>query len=550
MATTGGRSFVVRIQVVVAEEARSAVRDVLRFMMRWPVLMREYVEHALYARGRGYFAQKHVVGGLRAPLPFHSMVNETDYRDQLLGAWESGEAGSAWLTPSEMFTPYYGTAVAKSIVERHKNTYPAGTPLQMVEVGGGNGTCACDILRFLKHEEPEMFSSCKYLLVEISPALAEVQHARLATEIGDAARFEVVNEDARLWAEGVVRSGQTLSGPWWINLFEVLDNLGHDLVRVSDLADGESECLEMRVGPNESLVEDAEAAARAVAEFESAMAEARGDKPVERAAGAASGGAGAAAGAGPEGAEDPGADNPLRDIHWLQTHEPMRDPDLVELMTLLDLRSASDLEDVQAAMAETEGAAPGSSAAFAAQQLFGGMLGLRPDVADAFIPTGSWRLLKALCRAMPQHQFTIADYSWLPQQPEGAINHPVVQMQMKGRTIDLRGQYLMAAGEADIMFPTNFAHLTAMVEGASARSRSGGLEGEDAGGEDAGGEDAGGEDARSSLEAVHMPSADFMRRWHDGAATQTKSGFNPLVDDFTNTAFALTGKGAHHTHRD
>ena len=39
----------------------------------------------------------------------------------------------------ELFTPHYGEAIARSIAARHRRLYP-NEPLQMIEVGGGNGT--------------------------------------------------------------------------------------------------------------------------------------------------------------------------------------------------------------------------------------------------------------------------------------------------------------------------------------------------------------------------------------------------------------------------
>ena len=41
---------------------------------------------------------------------------------------------------------------------------------------------------------------------------------------------------------------------------------------------------------------------------------------------------------------------------------------------------------------------------------------------------------------------------------------------------------------------------------------------------------------------VCMLPDEFFRRWHpDLAATSTRNGFNPLLEDFTNTQFLLTG---------
>ena len=119
--------------------------------------------------------------------------------------------------------------------------------------------------------------------------------------------------------------------------------------------------------------------------------------------------------------------------------------------------------------------------------------------------------------------------SRLPPQPDGALNAPVVQVQQSGRTIDLRGDYLKGCGEADILFPTNFDHLARLVGAASERAAGGGARG------------GGGGGGGGGLATAHMTSAAFMRRWHDVGATRTRSGFNPLVDDFTNTKFLVTG---------
>ena len=112
-------------------------------------LLRDFIEHSLYARSGGYFAN-HVVGNLHAALPFAAMRDEAEYRDTVRRNFATGESGRAWLTPSEMFTPYYGASGARSIVDRHRHTYP-GEPLQMLEVGGGNGTFARDVLDYLRN---------------------------------------------------------------------------------------------------------------------------------------------------------------------------------------------------------------------------------------------------------------------------------------------------------------------------------------------------------------------------------------------------------------
>lgn len=48
----------------------------------------------------------------------------------------------SWLTPAEIFQPHYGRAIATSIMKKH----PEQQPLNIIEVGGGSGRLAEDIL--------------------------------------------------------------------------------------------------------------------------------------------------------------------------------------------------------------------------------------------------------------------------------------------------------------------------------------------------------------------------------------------------------------------
>ena len=51
----------------------------------------------------------------------------------------------AWLTPAEIFSPFYGAAIAAFIREQH-SLRAHGEKLNIVEIGGGTGTLAADIL--------------------------------------------------------------------------------------------------------------------------------------------------------------------------------------------------------------------------------------------------------------------------------------------------------------------------------------------------------------------------------------------------------------------
>ena len=208
--------------------------------MRSRLLLREFVEHALYARSGGYFTRQ-VVGGLREPLRFEQMADEAEYRDRVAAAAQLGDREMAWLTPSETFTPFYGAAVARSVVARHCHFYGHAEPLRVIEVGGGNGTFAADFLGQLRDERADLYARCKYVLVEVSERLAEAQRANLSAAGHDAGRVEVHHQCARRWAEQQYAAAGALAGPWHILAMEVLDNLPHDKLRLRELGSGEVE---------------------------------------------------------------------------------------------------------------------------------------------------------------------------------------------------------------------------------------------------------------------------------------------------------------------
>ena len=121
-----------------------------------------------------------------------------------------------------------------------------------------------------------------------------------------------------------------------------------------------------------------------------------------------------------------------------------------------------------------------------------------------------------LCRllaACPEHQLLLADFDYLPPQPDGAVCAPVVQTQRRGVTVDLRGDYLAHPGECDVLFPTHFRGLSQLC---------------------------------ATLVPHRTPpaivrTADFMRRHADLRATACADGYNPLLEDFSNTSMLVCG---------
>ena len=51
-----------------------------------------------------------------------------------------------WLTPAEVFRPWFGRSIAKFILEERRHAWESAEPLLIVEVGGGTGTLAASML--------------------------------------------------------------------------------------------------------------------------------------------------------------------------------------------------------------------------------------------------------------------------------------------------------------------------------------------------------------------------------------------------------------------
>lgn len=110
------------------------------------VLTREYIYGALYAKDNGYFTtqDRQVLHAPPAPIDFTDLWGAFDYRREVATLYK--EKKEAWLTPVEVFAPYYSHAIAKYMLSSpffHKH-------MTIYEIGGGAGTNALHILNYLK----------------------------------------------------------------------------------------------------------------------------------------------------------------------------------------------------------------------------------------------------------------------------------------------------------------------------------------------------------------------------------------------------------------
>jgi hypothetical protein len=162
--------------------------------------------------------------------------------------------------------------------------------------------------------------------------------------------------------------------------------------------------------------------------------------------------------------------------------------------------------------------------------------GARPPTHPAsaaclFLPTGAARLFAAAAAAFPSHTLLAFDFDELPTTlvngrrvgPSFCWGAPVVSGPPSpgAPAIDYPSITSAPPGTADILFPSDFhllARLATHIEGGHEKGR--------------------------RVRARVLKSADFMRAHSpDLTATSTALGYNPLIDDFRNTAALVVERG-------
>ncbi|BDA44160.1 hypothetical protein COCOBI_05-3440 [Coccomyxa sp. Obi] len=128
---------------------------------------------------------------------------------------------------------------------------------------------------------------------------------------------------------------------------------------------------------------------------------------------------------------------------------------------------------------------------------------------------GCMVLLDALIKARPFHCILAADFDHLPETRIPGKNAPLVATTAGGKTID-HSTYLVDAGTADIFFPTDFYMLERMYGALSQR-----------------------DPASEGITTSVLKNEAFMKRYASIAETTTVQGYNPLLQDYSNTSFLI-----------
>jgi hypothetical protein len=220
-------------------------------------LTRDFIHQSLYGVGQrdatsreGYFNRRDCISTPPSFLNFNGMLGKAEYRTCLAKLYDAQE--HAWLTPVEIFAPWYSAAIARYAVSRHlaaapataSATGPAGTaaPLVIYEVGGGNGTNALHVLNFIREYFPHIYLRTEYRILEVSARL----HERQLQVLHGAGHGKVVRGTGKAVGGSVLADATDLAAalhdprPALVIALEVLDNLPHDKVLLVEEAGAEA----------------------------------------------------------------------------------------------------------------------------------------------------------------------------------------------------------------------------------------------------------------------------------------------------------------------
>lgn len=200
---------------------------------RVKLLTRDFIEDSLYNPTYGYFSSPHlVIFSPPEPFPFPSIDSEpefhkvlsqsyTDFEDSLDHDKGVDPLRQLWHTPTELFRPFYGEAIARYLVANYKLTLYPYHDLIIYELGAGNGTLMLNILDYLSQHHPEVYDRTQFRIIEISTPLSNLQSRLHSSHPG---KIHIINKSIFTWDTYV-------PSPCFFLAMEVFDNFPHDCIR-------------------------------------------------------------------------------------------------------------------------------------------------------------------------------------------------------------------------------------------------------------------------------------------------------------------------------
>lgn len=128
---------------------------------------------------------------------------------------------NAWVTPCELFKPFYSYTIANFMLNKIEDSK---MPLRVLEIGPGTGTFADSCLDFFKNYDLSIYRNSEYTFCEISPQLAEqceITMRQNHKQLLDEGRIKIFNGS-------IMDFEKKIEGSCFVVGLEILDNMPHD----------------------------------------------------------------------------------------------------------------------------------------------------------------------------------------------------------------------------------------------------------------------------------------------------------------------------------
>ncbi len=187
------------------------------------MIMRDYVQFALYHNKWGYYPKLHrkyreqMTSGFFDPVPFATLRNQPDYLDYVSRLHTTTPN---YITPTQLFQPYYGWVLAEYLVSVYRAKFHPAEPLVIYDVGAGTGAFAVTFLNFLAEHYPEVYNKVEYHTIEQSGFMIPHIRAKLVHHYH---RVRIHHISILNWREKELRRCVVLG-------IELLSGMPHDLI--------------------------------------------------------------------------------------------------------------------------------------------------------------------------------------------------------------------------------------------------------------------------------------------------------------------------------
>ncbi|KAL6449628.1 SPAC25A8.03c Protein arginine methyltransferase NDUFAF7 [Candida maltosa Xu316] len=362
----------------------------------------DFIEDSLYNPSYGYFSQQVEIFQTEKPFDYNNIEDIDEFMTNWHNSYDKYEENyrkslQLWHTPTELFHPYYGEALARYILVNYKlNVFPYND-LIIYEMGGGNGTMMCDVLNYIRKNDPEIYERTQYKIIEITSQLASKQMKnaldnKLTSRGLDTNKLEIYNKSIFDWKKVV-------DEPCFFIALEVFDNFSHDLIRYDNIT-GQPHEGKVLIDEHGDFYEFFTPELSYYSDVYLNLRENGKHSLLNHAS------------------TIPGKLSTLKSLYSNDVH-PL-------------LQSSTKLKLKNTLFPFSDNLSPGE-----------------------FIPTRLLKFFQILKHKFPNHSLISSDFNYLPNTIPGHYNGPVVQTVLKNEMVDV-STYMIHQGYFDIMFPTDF----------------------------------------------------------------------------------------------